>query len=72
MKNEIKICHLTSAHSALDDRIFLKECISLAKVNFDVYIVATNSEEQYINGVHIISFPFRKNRLKRFIYRDLF
>ena len=44
MKNEIKICHLTSAHSALDDRIFFKECVSLAKVNFDVYIVAPNSE----------------------------
>lgn len=72
MKNEIKICHLTSAHSALDDRIFLKECVSLAKVNFDVYIVAPNSEEQYINGVHIISFPFRKNRLKRFIFLSRF
>ena len=27
----IKVCHLTSAHDTEDDRIFLKECVSLAQ-----------------------------------------
>lgn len=51
----IKICHLTSAHKADDVRIFHKECSSLAKNGFDVYLVVANCEETLINGVHIIN-----------------
>lgn len=46
----MKICHMTSVHSSLDDRIFLKECVSLAKAGYKTYLVAPgNSFER--NGV---------------------
>lgn len=35
----VKICHVTSAHGKEDTRIFKKECSSLARVGYDVYLV---------------------------------
>ena len=39
----IKVCHLTSAHTRFDTRIFLKECQSLVSHNFDVSLVVADS-----------------------------
>ena len=39
----IKVCHLTSAHTRYDTRIFLKECQSLVSHNFDVSLVVADS-----------------------------
>lgn len=50
-----KICHFTSAHRPDDVRIFHKECTTLAAAGFEVYLVATNCEEEIKNGVHIIN-----------------
>lgn len=35
----IKVCHMASAHGIEDDRIFHKECVSLAKAGYEVYLV---------------------------------
>lgn len=35
----IKVCHMTSAHGMEDDRIFYKECVSLANAGYEVYLV---------------------------------
>ncbi len=48
-----KICHMTSAHGEEDNRIFHKECISLAENGYDVYLVQ-RGESYEKNGVHII------------------
>jgi len=56
MQNPIPtICHFTSAHRPDDVRIFHKECTTLAAAGFQVYLVATNCEEEVKNGVHIIN-----------------
>lgn len=60
-KNKIKVCHFTSVHSATDGRIFEKECTSLAKAGYEVYLVAPDAEEGVMNGVHIVNVP-RKNK----------
>lgn len=62
----VKICHVTSAHGKEDTRIFKKECSSLARVGYDVYLVQ-QGESYEKNGVHIVGFGEKKgSRLKRF------
>jgi glycosyltransferase involved in cell wall biosynthesis len=53
-KRTIKVCHLTSAHQPDDVRIFHKECSSLAKNGFSVFLVAANCADEIKNGVHIV------------------
>ena len=48
-----KVCHITSAHSPEDVRIFYKQCTSLAKAGYDVFLVA-RGESCEKNGVHIV------------------
>lgn len=48
-----KVCHMTSAHGAEDVRIFHKECVSLARAGYDVYLVQ-RGESYEKNGVHIV------------------
>lgn len=49
----VKVCHMTSTHRAKDQRIFHKECVSLAKAGYDVYLVERGASEE-VNGVHIV------------------
>lgn len=49
----MKVCHLTSAHDPEDVRIFRKECVSLAKAGYEVYLVE-QGESYEKDGVHII------------------
>ena len=49
----IKVCHMTSTHFAKDQRIFRKECVSLAKYGYDVYLVEQGASEER-DGVHIV------------------
>ena len=41
----VKVCMLTARHSALDDRIFYKECISLNQAGYEIIIVAPCSDD---------------------------
>jgi len=63
-----RICHFTSVHPATDGRIFEKECCSLAKAGYEVYLVAPNAKTEIKNGVHIVgvSIPNR-GRLYRIL-----
>lgn len=51
-----KICHLTSVHSRYDVRIYLKECISIAKYNFDTILMVADGKGDEITaeGIQII------------------
>lgn len=48
-----KVCHFTSAHDWNDDRIYLKECYSLAQNGYEVYLVAEGTDKQ-VNGINVI------------------
>ncbi|MDY0276979.1 MAG: glycosyltransferase [Acholeplasma sp.] len=63
---KLKVCHVTSAHSRFDVRIFNKEVRSL-KSQFDISIIVGDEfPNQTIDGVEIISTGFKaKNRLSR-------
>ena len=62
----IKVCHMTSAHNAEDDRIFFKEAVSLAHNQYDVYVVARGKTYDK-DGVHIVGCGEPSgNRIARF------
>lgn len=50
----MKICHVTSAHNTLDDRIFVRECTSLAKKRENKVFIVGPGEDVLENGVIII------------------
>ena len=65
----VKVCHVTSVHQSLDDRIFLRECRSLAEAGFSTYLVAPNCESVISEGVNIINVDSSvEGRIKRMLY----
>lgn len=68
LEKMVKVCHMTSAHGRYDVRIFQKECVSLARNGYEVFLIAPGSsgEEQ---GVHIAGFGEREEkRWKRLLF----
>ena len=61
-----RICHITTVHNRYDDRIFLKECISLTK-EYEVFLVVADGKGNEIKeNVNIIDIGLRQSsRLKR-------
>lgn len=64
-----KICHITTVHHVFDDRIFYKECVSLAKAGFDVTLIAKHNCTEIVDGVKIVALPNKNNRLYRIIFQ---
>ncbi len=63
-----RICHITTVHrNRYDIRIFEKECISLKKEGYDVFLLVNDDKTDEIkNGVNIISLRERPyNRIDR-------
>ncbi|MEW6404932.1 MAG: group 1 glycosyl transferase, partial [Chloroflexota bacterium] len=65
MMHQIKIAHITSAHSPLDTRIFWKECRSLAHAGFRVLIIASHFQSEIRNGIEILAVPEPTGRIAR-------
>lgn len=65
----VRVCHVTSAHTRYDSRILIKECISLSKAGYEVYLIVNDGfADEIYQGVHIISTGFvPKNRIQRFL-----
>ncbi|MFZ7134527.1 MAG: glycosyltransferase family 4 protein [Eubacteriales bacterium] len=64
-----RICHITSMHKRYSTRIFQKQCSSLAKNGYDVFLVVNDEKpDELIDGVHIVSTGFEpRNRKEIFI-----
>jgi len=63
----MKVCHITTAHPEKDIRIFYKECISLVKAGFDVFLVVNGGKTQKTDGVQIVGFKKIGNRILRIL-----
>ena len=61
----LRICHLTSVHSAADPRIFHKECRSLARAGFEVTLLGPHPKDAVLDGVRIKAIPRAAGRLAR-------
>lgn len=62
----IKVCHVTSMHPVFDTRIFIKECGSLQK-KYEVYLVASNVENQIKDGIHIIGVSMPPHGIRKML-----
>jgi glycosyltransferase involved in cell wall biosynthesis len=61
-----RVVHLTSVHCAFDNRIFHKECKSLATAGYDVTLVAPNPDSKTIDdAVKLVAVRPPKNRSER-------
>ena len=67
-KKMIKVCHVTSAHSRYDTRIFQKECRSLSQNGYECYLIVNdNLDDEIKEMVRILSTRIHpKNRYERF------
>lgn len=59
--------HVTTAHRANDNRIFRKECVSLAQAGVDVTLVAVADRSEEIDGVRLHALRRRGSRLSRMV-----
>jgi glycosyltransferase involved in cell wall biosynthesis len=63
----MKICHIIIGHKSNDVRVFHKECTSLAKAGYEVYLVA-QGESTCKNGVNIIGTgDYKSSRFFKFL-----
>lgn len=69
----MNVCHITSAHSPFDVRIFHKECRSLARAGHDVTIIApADFAERVVEGVRIIGVTRPRRRYQRVrVWREI-
>jgi glycosyltransferase involved in cell wall biosynthesis len=61
-----RVVHLTSVHYAFDNRIFHKECASLAAAGYDVTLIAQNAGGDIVGeSVLLRALPPPRNRIER-------
>lgn len=58
---------LTSAHPALDDRIFYREAKTLANAGHSVCVVGRHPESEVVDGVSVRALPHPSNRMRRLL-----
>lgn len=63
----MRICQLTTVHGPFDDRIFFKQCVSLAAAGHEVIEVAPIANATEEQGVRIVPVRVPSNRLFRII-----
>lgn len=61
----IKVAHLSSHHTAIDNRIFYRECRTLAAAGYDVAFVVGAAEDTVRDGVRVLAVKSAAGRLER-------
>lgn len=59
-----RVCHVTSNHNPKDGRVFERECRSLSS-KYEVYLIASNTKDEFVDNVHIVGVDLPKSRYKR-------
>ena len=59
-----RVVHLTTVHDPLDNRVFHRECRSLAAAGYEVVLLAPG-EAQVVDGIRVGGLPRCGNRLSR-------
>jgi glycosyltransferase involved in cell wall biosynthesis len=66
MAERIVVCHVTTVHDAFDDRIYYRECLTLARAGYRVVIVAPSYDDRRSAGVSICELSKPRCRSERF------
>lgn len=66
-RQTVRVVHLTSVHRPNDNRIFHKECRTLAEAGYEVTLVAPGDKHGVVDGVKIKSVPRCDSRLARML-----
>ena len=63
----IKVCHISTVHSARDIRVFYKECRTLAENGYDVTYISRGIHDEVVDGVRRLGTgkPITKNKIAR-------
>jgi len=61
------VVHISTVHQPFDNRIYNKECRSLAARGFDVRLVVPAAEDFVKDGVRIVALPKAASRLRRML-----
>ncbi len=67
----MKICQISTVHPLNDNRVFHKECKTLARAGHSVTLIITHEQNEVIDGVRIVALIKRKNRLRRMLLAPL-
>jgi len=69
----MKVAHITSVHPKNDNRIFYKECITLANNGYDISLIIAGTKSKILNDVKIVGYEKAKGgRVKRMIQTSFF
>jgi glycosyltransferase involved in cell wall biosynthesis len=66
-----KVVHMTSVHSPLDPRIFMKECAALAAAGYEVVLIAPGDRDMVRDGIGIRAVKTAAGRMKRMLSTTL-
>jgi glycosyltransferase involved in cell wall biosynthesis len=61
-QGKVRVCHVSTAHTGLDDRIFWKECTSLALAGYAVALLAPGIPMGIVQGVLCIPLRYETRR----------
>jgi glycosyltransferase involved in cell wall biosynthesis len=62
-----KVVHLSTVHPWTDNRVFARECRSLARHGYDVTLIAVAENPHNLDGVRVQPAPRTPNRLSRML-----
>lgn len=63
-----KVCHLSTVHNPTDNRVFYKECASLAEKGYDIHLMVSGVTNKELLGVKIKNIKTAKKRFLRIIW----
>lgn len=63
-----RVCHISTVHHFLDNRVFRKECQSLARAGHDVIWVVRHAQDEVLEGVQILALPNAPSRIYRWAF----
>lgn len=66
-----RVCHITTIHPPFDSRIFHKECKSLARMNYEVFLIVCGYQSECKDGVSIVSVNSSKGLFGRLVLNNI-